>query len=314
MSRVEEDREAQRLTERLLEQKRKDEAKTRQRKEGETAFSRLMGEQKTQTQQAQRSTQEEKKSLGQSVLAKLKEQAGAKESTLRHGGQQAEHGRTSQRRLENSAQQSTQESRQTSEGHQADDSRGAQRSEGRKSEAKAYREMLEERSEARSNSQSNAGALAGRGGKGELKADSEGGQGSKQGGGDGKDKDGGGAMAGAFRFNPALMAPVPAAQPKQTSQSERLRRVATEIAEKIVERVRVGTNAAGNAEFQIDLRGEVLSGLSIKLSAKNGRIQAVFSGSNKDVLKMLEEQSESLKQALSGRGLTLEQLKIEAKV
>ena len=52
----------------------------------------------------------------------------------------------------------------------------------------------------------------------------------------------------------------------------------------------------------------------MKVSAKNGKITAVFSGSDKGVLKMLEEQSESLKTALSARGLTLETLKTEAKV
>jgi flagellar hook-length control protein FliK len=106
---------------------------------------------------------------------------------------------------------------------------------------------------------------------------------------------------------------VPVAKPKPTAGSERLRAIANEIAQKIVERVRVGTNAAGNAEFQIDLRSDVLSGLSIKLSAKNGKIHAVFSGGDRDVLKMLEEQREGLKNALAGRGLTLEDLRIEAK-
>jgi hypothetical protein len=109
------------------------------------------------------------------------------------------------------------------------------------------------------------------------------------------------------------MAPVPVAQKNTTTGSDRLRRIATEIAQKIVERVRVGTNAAGNAEFQIDLRSNVLSGLQVKVSAKNGRISAVFSGSDKDVLKMLEEHEESLKGALQSRGLMLERFKVEAK-
>jgi hypothetical protein len=109
------------------------------------------------------------------------------------------------------------------------------------------------------------------------------------------------------------MAPVPVAKKNETAGSDRLRRIATEIAQKIVEKVRVGTNALGNAEFQIDLRSNVLSGLSVKVSAKHGRISAVFSGSDRDVLKMLQEQEEALKGALSSRGLTLEQFKVEAK-
>lgn len=146
-----------------------------------------------------------------------------------------------------------------------------------------------------------------------IRADADAGGGKGSGG--GKDKKDGGSesIAPGFRFNPALMAPVPVAKPKGTAGSERLRALATEIAQKIVDRVRVGTNAAGNAEFQIDLRGDVLSGLSIKVSARNGKISATFSGSNREVLKQLEGASEGLRSALSGRGLRLEDVRFEAK-
>jgi len=75
----------------------------------------------------------------------------------------------------------------------------------------------------------------------------------------------------------------------------------------------VGTNAAGNAEFQIDLRSTVLSGLSIKVSGGNGRIRATFAGSDREVLKLLEDNKDALKQALGGRGLSLEELRIEVR-
>jgi flagellar hook-length control protein FliK len=115
----------------------------------------------------------------------------------------------------------------------------------------------------------------------------------------------------AFRFNPALMAPVPVATPKDSKSSERARAIATEIAQKIVERVRVGTDRSGRAEFQIDLRGDVLSGLSIRISAGNGKIQASFSASDRAVAKLLRKNADELKQALCKRGLTLEELRIE---
>src|SRR5205823_10176436 len=114
--------------------------------------------------------------------------------------------------------------------------------------------------------------------KGGLKTDAD-----KGGGGQGKDQGGDkkGDVPQGFRFNPALMAPVPVAKKNETAGSDRLRRIATEIAQKIVERVRVGTNALGNAEFQIDLRNDVLGGMSVKISAKNGKISAVFSGKDR---------------------------------
>jgi hypothetical protein len=114
-----------------------------------------------------------------------------------------------------------------------------------------------------------------------------------------------------FRFNPALMAPVPVARPKDVAGSARLRAVANEIAQKIVERVRVGQNVAGASEFQIDLRSNVLAGLSIKVSSKGGKISAVFSGKDREVLKLLKEQGDALKSALSGRGLELADFRVE---
>jgi acylphosphatase len=51
----------------------------------------------------------------------------------------------------------------------------------------------------------------------------------------------------------------------------------------------------------------------VKVSANNGKISAVFQGSDKDVLKMIEEHEGALKEALRARGLSLEDFKIEAR-
>ncbi len=326
MSRVEDDRQAQKAAERLAQEKRLQESKTKQRTEGENACSKLVQQPKAQQAQTlQTRTQEQ--GLGKSVLASLlkeneakgkTEQRGeAQKGTLRQTGkaldERVQQSRTGEgERLSQGRQTDSAQTGQAAQGRQADQGVAQTRAESRLSDARNTDDALSERGEALSKGSENAaaGAQAGRS-KGSLKADADGGG---KGGGDGKDKkDGGAELAAGFRFNPALMAPVPVAKPKPTAGSERLRAIANEIAQKIVERVRVGTNAAGNAEFQIDLRGDVLSGLSIKLSAKNGKIQAVFSGNDRDVLKMLEEQREGLKSALAGRGLTLEDLRIEAK-
>ena len=173
---------------------------------------------------------------------------------------------------------------------------------------------LDERGKSSMQSSERSGALAADGKAAALRTEGQGnnggsGGGQQQGEGGGGQKDGG--AAAGFRFNPALMAPVPVARPRETATSDRLRAVANEIAQKIVERVRVGTNAAGKAEFQIDLRSNVLSGLSIKVSSRNGRIDASFSGSNREVLALLEQNAESLRKTLSGRGLTLGDLVVQ---
>ncbi len=295
MSRVEDDRQAQRAAERLVQEKQLQESKAKQRQEGESAFSRLVQQQKAALPQ-----QPQQQNLGKSVLARLQQEG--KSGELR--GQQRQLGKSE------TAQPGSQG--QVTQGRQQDQGVTQTRRESRAADAKNTSEALDERGEALDKDSESAamGVQARREGKGSLKADADGGG---KGGGEGKDKKDGAEAAASFRFNPALMAPVPVAKPKPTAGSERLRAIANEIAQKIVERVRVGTNAAGNAEFQIDLRNDVLSGLSIKLTAKNGKIQAVFSGSDRDVLKMLEEQRDGLKSALAGRGLTLEELRVEAK-
>ena len=298
MSRVEDDRQAQKAVERLVQEKRLQESKAKQRQEGESSFSKLVQQQKSaQTQQPQQ------QNLGKSVLARLQQEgkAGDLRGQLRQTG--TSEGQVAGGRQPESAQ---------AQSRTSDQGVTQTRVESRAADAKQTNEALDERGSALDKDSESAalGVQARREGKGSLKADADGGG---KGGGDGKDKKDGAEAAASFRFNPALMAPVPVAKPKPTSGSERLRAIANEIAQKIVERVRVGTNAAGNAEFQIDLRNDVLKGLSIKLSAKNGKIHATFSGSDKEVLKMLEGQRETLKNALAGRGLTLEELRVEAK-
>jgi hypothetical protein len=75
MSRVEDDRQAQRATERLIQEKRLAEAKGKKLQEGESAFSKLV-----QQQQAQQKQQPQqplvKQNLGQSILARARQESG----------------------------------------------------------------------------------------------------------------------------------------------------------------------------------------------------------------------------------------------
>ncbi|XXF76033.1 flagellar hook-length control protein FliK [Myxococcaceae bacterium GXIMD 01537] len=297
MSRVEDDRQAQRLQERVVQEKRLAEAKGKKQQEGESAFSKLVQQQAS----PQQKTPEQKMNLGQAVLARATQQG--------QGGQRAE-GKSFQERV----LQQPGNAAEPSAPQQQEQASVSRREDHRTTETRTEARGTESREEGETRNERNAESSLGRavGGKGALKTDTESGG---KGGGGGKEKDGKGeaAAAAGFRFNPALMAPVPVAQPKPAAGSERLRAIANEIAQKIVERVRVGTNAAGNAEFQIDLRGDVLSGLSIKISARNGKISATFSGSDRGVLKMLQEQSDGLRSALGTRGLKLEDLRFEAK-
>ncbi len=330
MSRVDDDRDAARVAARLAEQKRTEESKKQEKSNASNAFSKLVGKQQHDTKQVHVRHQEA--SAAKSALAQLlaeskspkEEAARQSQQSQKHEQQAAMQGRMGQaagheKTLENSHTQgkqgenaklaSDQGTNQATAGRQNDQTAGSQRTESRTADSRHGAEALDERKEASDLNQSTQAAGA-RGEKGGLKADSDkgGGGGGQQGQ---KDDNKSPQMQPGFRFNPALGAPVPVAKPKEASGSERLKKIANELAQKIVERVRVGTNAAGKMEFQIDLRNDVLSGLTVKVSSHNGRIKAVFSGSDSDVLKMIEEQGEALQNSLAARGLTLEDLKIE---
>ncbi|MFZ5441660.1 MAG: flagellar hook-length control protein FliK [Myxococcota bacterium] len=332
MSRVDDDRDAARVAARLAEAKRAEESQRNKKAAENTAFSKLMQGQKKEAQVKQDAN------LARSAIAQLLEAAETNQAGEAHQAEKGAEGMQQESAFrsklgtkgqEQKVQQNTrsdgehaqqtklesdQGTAQSQSSRQADQSGQAKGAQGRSSDAKVSRERLEERKEAGESSASSQTASAGsaRGQKGDLKTDADKG-GQQQGGNKDGNKDGAAAANPGFRFNPALMAPVPVAKTREASGSERLRKVANELAQKIVERVRIGTNAMGRTEFQVDLKNDVLSGLSVKISARNGKISAVFQGSDKDVLKMIEEQSEALKAALGARGLTLEDFKIEAR-
>ncbi len=335
MSRVDDDRDAARVAERLAQAKRAEESRSKDKAGAASHFSKLVQGQKTA--QAQLSGQkantqaQESSNSARSAIAKMlgesessKAEAGKtdgarqdKTHTQARMGTRAvddkvKQGATSESDASGRVKESgTQGQMQTSSARSADQSSSANRTEGRSADAQTSNARLEDRKESSDSAASKTGGASGsaRAEKGDLKTDADKG-GGQQGG---KDKGGEPAAAASFRFNPALMAPVSVQKPNPTQSSDKLRKAAAEIAQKIVERVRVGANAMGKMEFQIDMKSDVLGGMSVKVSSKNGKISAVFSGSDRDVLKMLEEQSESLKNALSARGLTLESLKTEAR-
>jgi hypothetical protein len=328
MSRIEDDREDALAAARVAEARRTAEAKNAKKAGENQAFSKLVNAGKQQQTQAQQ------QSAAKSAIEQLLEAAESGEVDLGQTEQRTADARTQQGAFQSRlGQASSGERAQSSskqegagvearhaaddhlgsvaaEGRGADAGEGARRSEGRKGDSRSTRATLEDRKSGSDAEASARGAVGAKGGKGALKADADQGGGGQQGGSkDQKDAQ----VAPNFRFNPALMAPVPVARAKEATGSDRLRKVANELAQKIVEKVRVGTNALGRMEFQVDLRNDVLSGLTVKVSAHNGKIKAVFQGRDTDVLKLIEEHGEALKTALTARGLTLEEFKTEAR-
>lgn len=304
MSRVDDDRDAARLAQRLAEQRQKEQRRTDQRA-ADSAFAKLI--------QGQKQAEAEKPRPQRSAEGGTRPQpSGAgKKDQPRQPSAPAPSPFASRLTDSEATSQLKQRSQQGQElegqGRGADRASGRGKSESRKGDAAVTERTLKERS----SDGETSGVSALEGGRRDatpLRAQGDRGRGG--GGKDGESKDGGGPQAG-FRFNPALMAPVPVAAPKDTARLEKLRKLADEIAQKIVERARVGTNAAGQAEMQIDLRSTVLSGLSMKISCSGGRIRASFTATDREVIKMLRENEGALRSTLEGKGLRLEEFKVE---
>lgn len=129
---------------------------------------------------------------------------------------------------------------------------------------------------------------------------------------DQKGSGGGGKDEGpaAFKVPPQIfMQPPPVRQPVGT-QAPAGRTLAQGLIDKIVERVRVGVNRAGLPEFQIDMKADILGGVTIRLTCKRGRVRASFKG-EKSVLAQIAEEEQALRQSLEKRGLYLDALDLE---
>jgi hypothetical protein len=315
VSRVEEEREAARAAERLLLKQRQDEQRQKERALTETRFSERLASQTAQrTKAAESATQhkEQQQSADNSVhLEQRVEDAGRSAEQTKESLESTRARRWLAERADRWKGQSEAETAQTATTHQSEDVAAADTAHGRSSDEGTTSERGDSRKKS-SDAQSDAMSQGKAKGKDDLSADADG---NKGGGGEGNKKNSrdGDNPGASFRLNPALMAPVAVAKPREKSGSERLRALANEIAQKIVERVRIGTNAAGVAEFQIELRSNVMSGLNIHVSGSKGRIEAVFSGRDSKVLKLLREQADALKQTLESRGIKLAEIRVEEK-
>lgn len=91
-------------------------------------------------------------------------------------------------------------------------------------------------------------------------------------------------------------APTPIIQPQMIDQ--------------IVQDVRIGINAMGAAEFQFDLKSEVLDGLKLKISTQDGKVVASFIAENVHVKETIDQGAQELIQALQQRGLEVAEIQV----
>ena len=317
MSRVDDDRLERRADEARIAERRLQERQKKERTGESTAFDRAMSERAA----AEKPFAKKLEPTDKPTRDLKAEQRGAKDAAkpAQDSGSAHEGSRVEDGLLEQGTQDAGQSDR--SQAQRQADRRGQMPKPGRPSTAKTP--LAASRADARSAGEAKEARSAdakgediaketaglGKGKKGgpvQRASDEDAGQGGKGGSGT---KDQGPAT---FRLPPAaLMAPPPLASPRDPAIA-RMTSITKEIVDKIVSRVLVGTNEKGVPEFRLELKSSVLKGLSIKVSGgRGGRIKAVFSGSDKEVLAALKKTSSDLVDALASRGLTLEDIVFE---
>lgn len=83
-----------------------------------------------------------------------------------------------------------------------------------------------------------------------------------------------------------------------------------EVIDQIVQDVRLGVNAQGAAEFQFDLKSDVMDGLKLKISTKEGKVSATFIAENVHVKDAIDQSTQELIQALRDRGLEVANIQV----
>ena len=109
--------------------------------------------------------------------------------------------------------------------------------------------------------------------------------------------------------NPALQRPsevVRTMEVKVAGDSQ----VSQKMVDTMVDACRVGVDAKGNAEVQFDLKGKVLGGLRMRITAEDGMVKAIFVAENPEVRKYVDANLQELQKHLEDRGIHLKDLEV----
>lgn len=108
-------------------------------------------------------------------------------------------------------------------------------------------------------------------------------------------------------FQQAVALVAPGAKTEQTGASKKAL-IPQEILDQIVSQVDVGVNAKGLTQMTVELKGSILNGASMNISAKNGKVFISFSGLDKESKALLKSSRKALADKLSAKHLTLAEL------
>ena len=121
---------------------------------------------------------------------------------------------------------------------------------------------------------------------------------------DGQHQGDGQGVQGPAALKDGASAPVNAAnQPK----------IPENILQEIVNRVFVGASTEGLTQFHVEFKEEILGGLRLEISAKDGKISAKFITSDKNIGRLLKASEGQLSRAFGYKGMSLERLDVETR-
>jgi len=83
------------------------------------------------------------------------------------------------------------------------------------------------------------------------------------------------------------------------------------LLEALARKVFVGIDKHGDARFEIELGGNLLAGLRLRIQAKDGKVRIAISGDNKEGSRMLAAHHTELAAVFRHKGLDLDELKVE---
>lgn len=94
-------------------------------------------------------------------------------------------------------------------------------------------------------------------------------------------------------------------QAAEAARGPHVPRISQEVIEKLVSAIYSAHTADGRTEMQIDLKGTMLEGVRLTVSAHNGKVRCNFDGCDRETKNLLEASKGALMRGLSKRGMTL---------
>jgi hypothetical protein len=120
--------------------------------------------------------------------------------------------------------------------------------------------------------------------------------------------EGGGAMDMGGQQQPGFIAQPQSAQ--AAAPGAGAPRLPPEVIQKLVERVFAGVTPEGLCQFTIELRGDVLGGARLDVTGKDGKISCTFHTSDANVGRLVKASEGALARAFAHKGLSLERLDV----